>query len=337
MKIGIMGAGAVGCWIGGCLAAHGEDVVLVARPRVKEELEASGLRVVDIGGKERASLRMGGDARCAVDPAALADRDAVLVCVKSAQTEEVGAALAPVLGTRAVVASLQNGVRNADLLRERLPGRAVLGGIVGFNVVAEGGGVFRRATTGPLVLEASTRAAELFAAMRAACLPLTISDEIRGLSWSKLVMNLNNAVGALTDAPTRELVFDPGYRRVVGAVVREALHVMACAGVRPVRLGAIPVRAFPYVLRLPTAILRVVARAQLRMDPEARSSMWQDLAKGRPTEVDWLNGEIVRLARSCGARAPVNERIVALVHEAEARGAGSPRMSAAALLAAITA
>lgn len=84
----------------------------------------------------------------------------------------------------------------------------------------------------------------------------------------------------------------------------------------------------PHALRLPTALVRIVARAQLEIDPEARSSMWEDLTANRATEVDWLNGEVVRLAESCGAQAPLNRRIVELVHEAERRGAGSPKLSA---------
>ncbi|RYE89431.1 MAG: 2-dehydropantoate 2-reductase, partial [Myxococcales bacterium] len=139
---------------------------------------------------------------------------------------------------------------------------------------------------------------------------------------------LNNAVSALTDAPTRDLVFEPRYRRILAALIGEALDVMRAAGVRPARLGAIPPALLPVVLGLPTPLLRVVARAQLRIDPQARSSMWEDLMRGRLTEVDFLNGEIVRLAEKAGVPAPCNRRITALVHEAEFRGPGSPRMPA---------
>jgi 2-dehydropantoate 2-reductase len=82
------------------------------------------------------------------------------------------------------------------------------------------------------------------------------------------------------------------------------------------------------VLRLPTPVVRLVSRAQLKIDPEARSSMWQDLMAGRATEVDYINGEIVRLAESCGTRAPLNERLVHIVHESERAGVGSPKLSA---------
>jgi 2-dehydropantoate 2-reductase len=162
-----------------------------------------------------------------------------------------------------------------------------------------------------------------------------VTDDIESIQWAKLAMNLNNAVSALSDAPTREIVFDPGYRKVLGSLIGEAIEVMRAVGIRPGKLGAIPVTWFPLVVSMPTALLKVVARAQLKIDPEARSSMWEDLQRGRTTEVDYLNGEIVRLAESRGIDAPLNRRVVELVREAERAGRGSPRMGADALRAAL--
>jgi 2-dehydropantoate 2-reductase len=144
-------------------------------------------------------------------------------------------------------------------------------------------------------------------------------------------MNLNNAVSALSDAPSRDLVFVPGYRRVVGAIVREAIEVMRAAKIRPAALRGIPVKVIPLMLALPTPLVKLVARAQLRIDPDARSSMWEDLSRGRSTEVDELNGEIVRIAESCGRDAPLNRRIVELVHEVERAKKGSPKLDPDAL------
>jgi 2-dehydropantoate 2-reductase len=102
------------------------------------------------------------------------------------------------------------------------------------------------------------------------------------------------------------------------------------------RVGPLPVTVFPWMLRLPSPLVRVLASAQVKIDPEARSSMWEDLTRGRPTEVDYLNGEIVRVAAACGARAPLNARMVEIVHDAEKRGAGSPKLSADELWASLT-
>lgn len=322
-----MGAGAVGCYVGGCLAAEGEQVVFVGRERAKKELESSGLVLSDLGG-DRGRVVPRERIVVATEAAALADCNVVLCCVKSAQTEDTGAALAKVLPAGVVVVSMQNGVRNGDLLRAQMPEQLVLGGIVGFNVVSKGEGAFRRATSGPLVVERSSdaRVVRLEGALAKAGFEVELVQDIRPLQWSKLIMNLNNAVSALSDRPTKELIFAEGYRRILAAVMEEALGVLRIAKQPTARLGPLPVRFFPFVLRLPSPLLKVVASAQVKIDPEARSSMWEDLSRGRTTEIDQLNGEIVRLAASCGAKAPLNTRMVQLVRDAEKRAAGSPKL-----------
>jgi 2-dehydropantoate 2-reductase len=335
VRLGVLGAGAIGCYVGGKLAASGDDVVLVGRQRLRDEIAASGLVVTGMSGQSVTVPRE--RYRFETELATLRDREVVLCCVKSAQTAGAGDELAAVLEPGTTVVSMQNGVRNADILRERLPRQVVLGGIVGFNVVSRGGGVFRRATTGPLVVEQGARADELGAALEQAGFETQVARDIRGLQWTKLLMNLNNAVSALSDRPTQELIFTPEYRRILGALIAEALAVLKRAGVRPARMGALPPHVFPMVLRLPTALIRIVSRMQLAIDPEARSSMWEDLERRRPTEVDFLNGEIVRLADNCGAQAPLNRRVVELVHEVEKRGEGSPKLAAEALWRALSA
>jgi 2-dehydropantoate 2-reductase len=269
----------------------------------------------------------------AIEAIALAPCDVVLCAVKSAQTKQTGAEIAKVVRDATLVISLQNGLHNADALREVLPKAKVLGGIVGFNVVVLDDGTMRRATTGPLAIEASddSRLAELANELRKAGFEVELPTAFRAVQWSKLVMNLNNALSALSGAPTRDLLFEPGYRRIVRALLVESLAIMKAGGIETARLGPLPVRAFPFMLSLPTPLLKLAARAQLKVDPEARSSMWRDLDLRRSTEVDELNGEIVRLATKLGRRAPINERLVALVHEAEAAAKGSPNLSASDL------
>ncbi|RYE84151.1 MAG: hypothetical protein EOO75_18485, partial [Myxococcales bacterium] len=172
LKIGIAGAGSVGCWVGGRLVAAGARVTFLGRPWLRDEVKAKGMTLGDVDpGLPVAVLRgmidpqQGSDTRIIADrldvvtePSGLAGCDVVLVAVKSGQTAATGAELAGVLAPGTLVVSLQNGVRNADTLRSELGSRPVLGGIVSFNVVAQGGGVFRRATTGPLILEESSDA-----------------------------------------------------------------------------------------------------------------------------------------------------------------------------------
>ena len=330
MKIGIIGAGAIGCYLGGRLRANGADVVFWGRPRVKAELETAGLTLVDAAGGAATSKVAPGEVDFVLEAGGLAACDVGLVCVKSAQSGEVAQDLAAVLPETALFVSMQNGLGNADALRKELPRHTVLGGIVGFNVVWRDGGTFRRATSGPLLIEshADPRVSALAGALRSADLETEVVDDIRAKQWSKLVMNLSNAVSALTGAPTQELIFDASYRRIVRAVMVEALDLIKRAGHVPSKVGPLPVQLFPTLLALPSALLKVVARIQVKIDPEARSSMWEDLTQRRLTEVDYLNGEIVRLAESLGTTAPINKRIIELVRQAEQAGKGPPNLSA---------
>lgn len=323
--MGILGAGAIGTYVGGLLASEGREVVLIGRERVRRELEG-GLRLTDLDGRAtRVSVRI------ETDPAALADCGVVLVAVKSGATVEAAQTAASFCARDALLISLQNGLRNAEMLRANGPLRA-LAGIVGFNVVSNGA-TYRRTTTGPLVIEATKdpRVEDAARAWRSAGLEVALRHDVRALQWSKLIMNLSNAVSALSGEPTPVLLFDPAYRRILRATLAEALGVLRAAKVKTRRFGPLPVQLFPWVLGLPTPALRVVLAAQLRVDPEARSSMWDDLQRGRKTEVEELNGEIVRLALATGMDAPLNRRLVELVHRAEARGPGSPNLRAAEL------
>ncbi len=221
-------------------------------------------------------------------------------------------------------------MRNPERLRAALGARAVLAGVVGFNVVWQNGTDFHRTTSGPLTLQSSEdpRFVALVAALRRAGVEVEADRDIAARQWTKLLLNLNNAIGALTGAPTRSLVLDPAYRRIVAATLREGISVLRAAGVTTARMRGIPVGLLARMLSLPTPLVRVLARAQMQIDPEARPSMYQDLARHRHTEVDYLNGEIVSLADDHGADAPINRHIVHLVHAAEERDAGCPEMSA---------
>jgi 2-dehydropantoate 2-reductase len=132
-------------------------------------------------------------------------------------------------------------------------------------------------------------------------------------------------------------VLSPALRRIVAALIGEGIRVLRASAIAPAPLRGVPVGVILAGLKLPTLLVRLLARAQLKVDPEARSSMWEDLHKRRATEVDYLNGEVVALAERNRVDAPLNRRIVELVHAAERAGAGSPRMTADGLWTALRA
>lgn len=312
--IAVFGAGAIGCWVGGKLASGGAVVTLVGRARVMDEL-ASGLTVSELDGPTQ-TVKV----TATTDPTAAASASITLVTVKSAQTAEAGATLATVLPEHAVVVSMQNGVRNAEVLRAALPGRRVLAGMVPWNVVRREPGVYHRGTTGTLMIEASPVAEQLVAACAAAGLALESRADITAVQWTKLVMNLNNAINALAGVPLATELAQRDYRRVLAAVMREAMRACRAAKQPLAKLAPVPPSWVPRILELPDRVFGLIARRMLAVDPHARSSMQDDLSAGRPTEVDYLQGEIAELAARVGTTAPVNAALVALVRAAEAGG-----------------
>ncbi|MFS0754107.1 2-dehydropantoate 2-reductase [Noviherbaspirillum sp. 1P10PC] len=330
--IAIFGAGSIGAFVGGALMAGGADVVLIGRARVGERIARHGLAISDMDGRrlEVPAERV----RYSEDPAALAGAGLILVTVKSADTAAAAQALATHAAAGAVVVSLQNGIGNADVLRRALPGRQVLAGMVPFNVVQTGDGRFHRGTEGSLMVEASPALAPWLAAFEAAGLPLLQRADFVSVQWGKLLLNLNNGINALSGLPLKAQLSQRSYRRCLALLMDEALGVLRAAGIAPAQVAKVAPARLPKLLRLPNWLYKRLASASLRIDPEARSSMWEDLQAGRRTEIDYLNGAVVALAGSVGRDAPANRKIVDLVHAME-QGNGQA-MAGPKLLAALS-
>ena len=321
--IGIAGAGSIGCFVGGMLAAGGRRVALLGRPRLIAEIEAGGLRPTSFEGFDQTIPRD----RFALseNPAVFADAGVVLVTVKSADTAGMADIIARHAPPDVVVVSLQNGVGNAAVLRDRLPGRRVLGGMVPFNVIALGNGRFHRATSGDIVIaQDEGRLAEK---LSVAGLTIRPTDNIDGVQWGKLVLNLNNALNALADLPLRRQLAQRPWRRLFADQVAEGLAAIRAEGIKPVSPTPIPLAWMPPLLRLPNVIFEPMLGRTMKIDPEARSSMWEDLKHGRRTEIDYLQGVITEIAERRGLKAPLSRRIVELIRQAEREAKGSPGLT----------
>lgn len=331
-RIVIYGAGSVGCYLGGRLLAGGSDVSFVGRARIADPLRHHGITLSRYDGgrwqvpPERIAV--------STDPATAATADLVLVTVKSAATATAAAELANVLRPGTIVVSFQNGIGNADVLRAALPQSTVLEGMVPFNVVECGPGVFHQGSAGELEIRHAPAMQPFAEAFGKAGMPLIQHADMMPVQWAKLLLNLNNAINALANRPLKEELSQRAYRRCLGMAQKEALALLKRAHIRPAKLTPLPASWIPRVLGLPDALFERLGRRMLTIDPLARSSMSDDLAAGRATEVDWINGEVVRLARRLGQTAPVNERLGELVRDAE-RADVRPSWSGEALLAAL--
>ncbi|KDR34873.1 ketopantoate reductase family protein [Caballeronia grimmiae] len=294
MKFAVMGAGAVGCYYGGMLARAGHDVVLIARRQHVEAIQRDGLRLDTKSFDEHVRLS------ASTEPSAAEGADVVLFCVKSTDTDSAALALKPYLNERTLVVSLQNGVENAERLRELLP-QEVAAAVVYVATELAGPGHVRHHGRGELVIEPSSMSEEVARTLSAASVPTEISDNVRGALWAKLVLNCAyNALSAIAQTPYGRLVQGEGVTRVMRDIVDECLAVANADGV------TIPGDV--------DAAVRGIAQTM----PNQYSSTAQDMARGKRSEIDHLNGLIVRRGEALGVPTPANRMLHVLVKLLEA-------------------
>lgn len=320
--IGIAGAGSVGGYLGAMLAHKGARVAFLGRRTFVDDATEFGLTATNFDG--RLATVPAANVVASDDPAILAGADIVLVTVKSGDTEEMAETLARTVSSHATLVSFQNGVGNGRILQRALPEHRVYRGSVPYNVISLGRGQYRRASSGNIVLDHG--ASDIAPILRLAG-AVDLTADIEGVLWGKLLMNLNNALNALADAPLQEQLSNQAWRTRLAQMQNEALLAMRAGGIVPKAPVALPARLFPAILRLPTALFKLVAGRTITIDPSARSSMWEDLKKGRATEIDALQGEVIRLAEQAGTNADVCRAVVAAIKKAENEKAGPPGLS----------
>lgn len=342
MNIIVLGAGAIGCYVAGRLAAAGESITLVGRPRTTEPLTLSGLTVTDlqgfkahVGADIKADIKAGTKSDSASPTLSIAsslklatsskvngsknanEATVVLLCVKGGATTAAAQEIADCCPADTVVVSLQNGVDNVARIVKAAPQMTALAGMVPYNVVMKTDTHVHRATMGQIYIEVSestpAMTAELVAKFNTAGLKATASSEMRAVQWGKLLLNVNNPINALSDLPLREQLLNRDFRVVFATLQLEALAAMKKAGIEPKQLAAVKPHTLPMLLKLPNWIFTRLAKKMLRMDASARSSMWDDVQHGRTTEVDDLCGAVVRLADQVGTAAPCNAMMCKLM------------------------
>ena len=294
-RIAVMGAGAVGCYYGAVLARAGHEVTLIARPQHVEAVRRDGLRLQMKDLDQKIPLQASTEAN------GVRGAQLVLFSVKSTDTEAAGNALAPYLERDAAIVTLQNGADNAERLASVL-GREVIAAAVYVAVEMAGPGHVRHHGRGELVIGRSSRSEAIRAALGAAGVPVEISDNVAGVLWAKLIVNCAyNALSAITQLPYGRLVQGAGITDVMRDVVDECLAVARAAKVD-----------------LPSDMHEAVQRIAQTM-PAQYSSTAQDLARKKKTEIEHLNGFVVRKGEALGVATPVNSVLLALVQSLESK------------------
>jgi 2-dehydropantoate 2-reductase len=291
----VLGAGAVGCYFGGMLARAGAPVTFIGRPYHVEAIAHEGLWLESMHFQQQIAVATSTSVEAARDAAV------VLLCVKTLDTEEAAISLARYLAPGAVIVSLQNGVDNVERIRDAAGFEAVPA-VVYVAAAMTGPGRVKHSGRGDLIVgdpwgagrDQVERVAVLFAR---AGVPCVVSDNILGDLWTKLVMNsAYNAVSALGRTKYGTIAQHPGTRDVLRLVVEETVAVARAAGVRLPKID----------------LVEAVFQLGIAMS-EATSSTAQDLARGKRTEIDALNGYVVCRGAELGVATPVNQTLYALV------------------------
>jgi len=295
MNVAVMGAGAVGGYYGGMLARAGHDVVLIGRPQHVAAITRQGLRLETQTFDERVRVA------ASTDESTVQAAQLVLFCVKSTDTESAALAIKPYLAPHAVVLSLQNGVENAERLRTLLP-QEVIAAVVYIGVQMGGPGHVRHHGRGELIIEPSQSSEKVAQALIAAGIPTDISVNARGASWAKLIINCAyNALSAITQLPYGELVKGADIPAVIRDIVDECVAVAKAEGV-----------TIPGDIH---ATVRGIGEAM----PDQYSSTAQDLARAKRSEIDHLNGLIVRRGQALGVATTANRLLLAIVKLLESK------------------
>jgi len=309
------------------LANGGARVTFIGREKFKKAVDDHGLTLTHF---ERAPIKLGdSDLIFSVQAEDIKSADIILVTVKSQDTGLAATSLASFAKPGSLIISFQNGVNNAAILRKALPTHTILGGVVPFNVTALGPGHFHCGAEGNLSVGAGdSRLSDLVAIFSISKQGIDIFDDIMAVQWGKLIVNLNNALNTLTGGALLEGLMQRDYRKALALVIEEALAVVRGNGITPAAFGKTSADKMIKILRLPNFIYSIIMNKIVKIDANARSSMLDDLELGRAPEIDYLQGEIVSLARLNGQGAPYNQKILEMTQQAFAVGV-SPRLSGA--------
>jgi 2-dehydropantoate 2-reductase len=317
-RIAIIGAGAIGSVLGAFLSRAGQDVTLIGRRMQVNAVRQNGLRVD--GALGSFSLRL---------PAAEAldfRPDFAFLTVK---TQDVLAALEANRGflTDVPLVTFQNGVRSDELAAGLLPKSQILSTVVNISASYLTPGTVTVVYPGPLTIGrpfgAPDALVQTVATLLGHVVPTRISANIQGVHWLKLIFNLNNAFPALLDMSLHEAYADAYLRQLAARVMGEGLQVANRAGIRLESLPEASVMLFRLLGTLPPGLagLLIAFRARrIKSQWPLLGSTLQSLRRGRATEIDYLNGEIVRLGEKTGMRTPLNGAMVDMVHHVEQTG-----------------
>ncbi|MGH1576671.1 2-dehydropantoate 2-reductase [Planktotalea sp.] len=319
----ILGAGAIGCHFGATIAAdilaENGHVTLIGRETTIAPMQKAALTIDNKATAKAVTFTS--------DPAAMKDADLIVLALKSHALDAAIEQIETFAQPETPILSLLNGIAPVRTLQERLGARRVLAGMVPFNVVWTSPTELHRSGPGEIALERH----EITVWLKQLGHDFHIADDLAPIQYGKLLLNLINPINALAGIPLHDMLSDRGYRRIFAEAIAEALAVYDTAGITWEQVGPSSPRLALKVMRLPNWLFRKMVLNKQNLDRNSMTSMASDLAAGKPTEIDTINGEIVRLGQLHNLKTPINTSLVALVKQAEA-SSSPPKLAASRLL-----
>lgn len=315
MKYAVIGLGAVGSIVGGILTKSDKNVILIGKKNQVEVINNHGLKINGINGSFLLKNK-----NASSDLTSLEDVDLIIICVKSQDTENLAYTIKDHIKKSALILSLQNGVRNSNILN-RITGIKTISGVVLFNALySKPGEVTLTIRGGLLIKEDSSYKKEiegLINSFNKEGLSSKSDTNIEEYKWSKLIVNLQNAVTALTDQTIKESIIDSYTRSILIATMEEGINILEKSGIKTKPLPDMDPKKIIKRLKKYNTIFLKIGSKLMRLK-NAKNSMWQSLSRSKKTEIDYINGEIVNLANKNNIQAPINTKLVQLIKEIEA-------------------
>lgn len=317
MRIAVFGAGATGCYLGGVLALAGCEVTLIARKRIQQEIERSGgIGLSHYSGRKHRVAPQ----QIVTQVSELENQpafDLIFITLKCHQLDDIVNDLIQISNEKSQLIFMQNGLGSLAAVSDRLSGRRCFQGITSFNVLAMDEAIFHQGTEGEFIFAKTPELSLVTEHVNQEHSYFELSENIEQVIYGKLLLNLNNAINAIADLPLKQELEQRQYRKVLSAAMSEWIAIAKAKGVILAQFTKVKPHVIPWLLRLPDSLFKLLAKQMLMIDPLARSSMWQDIQDGKRTEIDYLNGAVVKLGQELSIDTPVNEKIVEAIAQLE--------------------
>ncbi|WP_144212163.1 2-dehydropantoate 2-reductase [Shewanella donghaensis] len=346
MKIAIFGAGSTGCYLAGELKLANLDVSIICRPRIKTSItDNGGIRLTDYQGLEQrvmpdALITDVNELSCLNDVEKGSNHsspifEVIFVTLKCHQLPNIIDDLLAISDENSAIILMQNGIGSLEIFEQALAKtkatRQVYQGITTFNVLQQDNATFHKGTEGGFIFESCPQTKAIETAIEAAFvtntdtatsntgtnISCTLASDMTTIINGKLLLNLNNALNAICDVPIKQQFTQRKTRKLLAMAMKEWLNVCKQAKHPLAQFTKVKPALLPLILSMPDILFTILAKQMLAIDPHARSSMWQDIQAKRPTEVDFLNGAVVKLGLKHQVATPVNSAIVEGIKQLE--------------------